>query len=74
MTIENLSYAIFDGVVNPAELQWFGINIQDNWSCHHVIEHIVRSEGQTFSRVATIGENNAVNCIKGVHSHVKLDF
>ena len=45
---ESLSYALFDGVVDPAESHWFGINIQEDWSCHHMIEHIVCSESKTF--------------------------
>jgi len=38
--IESLFYVLLNGAVNPAEPHWFGINIQGNWSHHHVMKSL----------------------------------
>jgi len=59
--IESLSYALFNGAVNP-----IGLALIYRPTHHQVIELIVQNEGQNFATVVIMEENSAVNCIQDV--------
>jgi len=63
---------LLNDVVNPAEPHWFGINIQGNWSYHHVIKSLLYEikdkllpEQQQWITIIRI---------QSVHNRIKSDF
>ena len=64
MPIESLSYVLFNGTMNPAESHWFCSDIQDEWSCYHMIKSLLY---EIKGKILPEEENSTVKCVQGVH-------